>query len=330
MALHAGEGDDHQRQTERAEGASKPDGERKIANRGHASAVGALALGLKLVRGFPGRWELLCVRDESWDRGRRNGRAGGGRAVGACRAMPWTCWSGLRIRVRWGRGCCCSRPGWRCWSGSACSRRCARAPPGSSGSSARPSKAGGSWIWPIPVEHGLGVHRGALFTALRGAAEREGARVLAGAEVVQRRRVARAGRRRRRHVRAVRPDRRSRRGALDDAPLPAVPRAHPRTPLGRAVGRLPGPVERLPRRASTSTSTARGGWRASCPPAATRSRCSGRSGWTGSRPRGRPGWRRSATICFARARGRAADGGAAFVRSAAARRLPPGQPPALA
>jgi len=38
-------------------------------------------------------------------------------------------------------------------------------------------------------EHGLGVHRGALFTALRGAAEREGARVLAGAEVVQRRRV---------------------------------------------------------------------------------------------------------------------------------------------
>ena len=38
-------------------------------------------------------------------------------------------------------------------------------------------------------ECGLGVHRGALFTALRGAAEREGARVLAGAEVVQRRRV---------------------------------------------------------------------------------------------------------------------------------------------
>ncbi len=38
-------------------------------------------------------------------------------------------------------------------------------------------------------EHGLGVHRGSLFTALRGAAEREGARVLAGAEVVQRRRV---------------------------------------------------------------------------------------------------------------------------------------------
>ena len=38
-------------------------------------------------------------------------------------------------------------------------------------------------------EHGLGVHRGALFTALRGAAERAGARVLAGAEVVQRRRV---------------------------------------------------------------------------------------------------------------------------------------------
>jgi 2-polyprenyl-6-methoxyphenol hydroxylase-like FAD-dependent oxidoreductase len=38
-------------------------------------------------------------------------------------------------------------------------------------------------------EHGLGVHRGALFTALRGAAERESARVLAGAEVVGRRRV---------------------------------------------------------------------------------------------------------------------------------------------
>ena len=38
-------------------------------------------------------------------------------------------------------------------------------------------------------EHGLGVHRGALFTALRGAAERDGARVLAGAEVVGRRRV---------------------------------------------------------------------------------------------------------------------------------------------
>ncbi len=37
--------------------------------------------------------------------------------------------------------------------------------------------------------HGLGVHRGALFTALRGAAERAGARVLAGAEVVQRQRV---------------------------------------------------------------------------------------------------------------------------------------------
>ncbi len=36
--------------------------------------------------------------------------------------------------------------------------------------------------------YGLGVHRGALFTALRGAAERAGARVLAGAEVVQRRR----------------------------------------------------------------------------------------------------------------------------------------------
>jgi 2-polyprenyl-6-methoxyphenol hydroxylase-like FAD-dependent oxidoreductase len=34
--------------------------------------------------------------------------------------------------------------------------------------------------------HGLGVHRGALFTALRGAAERAGAVVLAGAEVVGR------------------------------------------------------------------------------------------------------------------------------------------------
>jgi 2-polyprenyl-6-methoxyphenol hydroxylase-like FAD-dependent oxidoreductase len=38
-------------------------------------------------------------------------------------------------------------------------------------------------------EYGLGVHRGALFEALRGAALAAGARVLAGAEVVQRRRV---------------------------------------------------------------------------------------------------------------------------------------------
>ena len=38
-------------------------------------------------------------------------------------------------------------------------------------------------------EHGLGVHRGALFAALRGAAVAAGAQVLAGAEVVQRRRI---------------------------------------------------------------------------------------------------------------------------------------------
>src|SRR3954454_15353935 len=38
-----------------------------------------------------------------------------------------------------------------------------------------------------PGEHGLGVHRGALFTALRGAAERAGARLQAGVEVVARR-----------------------------------------------------------------------------------------------------------------------------------------------
>ena len=51
--------------------------------------------------------------------------------------------------------------------------------------------------------HGLGVHRGALFTALRGAAERAGARVLAGAEVVAAPARPRADRRRRCDLRPV-------------------------------------------------------------------------------------------------------------------------------
>jgi hypothetical protein len=47
--LHAREGDDRQGETERAEGAPKPHGERKIAKEGHAVSVGAPAVVMKLV-----------------------------------------------------------------------------------------------------------------------------------------------------------------------------------------------------------------------------------------------------------------------------------------
>ena len=61
--VHAGEGHDRQGQAERAEGASKPDGERKIANRGHASSGRRVALGLKRRESFSGALgAFVCQR----------------------------------------------------------------------------------------------------------------------------------------------------------------------------------------------------------------------------------------------------------------------------
>ena len=223
------------------------------------------------------------------DRGRRDGGAGGGRAAGARGRRRRDARAGAATRARSAPGCCCSRPGWRCWSGSACSRRCARARRGSSAWSGRRSTAGASWTSPIAGgSHGLGVHRGALFAALRG---RRGARGRGAAGRRRGRRAPRrrAHRRRRRALRPVRPAGRRRRRALDDAPLPRRARAHPRAPLGRAVGHLPRPGGHVRRRARPVLRRrgADGGLPADRHRA--RCRCSGRSGWTASRPCGRPG-----------------------------------------
>ena len=249
------------------------DGERKIANRGHASSGRRVDARIEARVSFSGAMGAFVCQRWSRDRGRRDGRAGRGRAARARRACRRGARAGARSRARWAPGCCCSRPGWRCSSGSACSRRCA---PGA----ARIERVVGTTVdgrrFMDLAYAGLGEGvTASACTAARcsrrcaGAAERAGARA--------------AGRRRGR--------RSARGGALVDAGgatygpydlivgadgarstmrrfLPRA-RAHPRAPLGRAVGRLPGSRRTRSTACSTSTSTARGGWPASCRPAAS-------------------------------------------------------------
>ena len=115
-----------------------------------------------------------------------------------------------------------------------------------------------------PGVHGLGVHRGALFSALRGAAERAGAAMLPGVEVVRRQDRTlfdAGGARYGPYDRIVGAD-----GARSTMRrFLGVPRPHPRAPLGRAVGRASTTRRTRSRARSTSTSTARGGWPGSCP-----------------------------------------------------------------
>ena len=143
--------------------------------------------------------------------------------------------------------------------------------------------------------HGLGVHRGALFTALRGAAQRAGAALLPGVEIVRRQDrtlIDAGGARYGPYDRIVGAD-----GARSTMrrflPFRARIHEHRWGALWGVFRTRRGPSTR----SWTSTSTARGGWSASSRRARTRCRCSGRSGWTASTRCGRRASRPFATTC---------------------------------
>ena len=170
--VHAGEGDDRQHQAECTEGASKPCGERKIADGGHAPDS-------RRTLSSDEAYEKFCRRNGrflSTDRGRRGRDRRAGRRGAARAGRPRRRGARARAEPRpGGRGAAAAADrDRRAASGSACSRRSPPARRGSARSSAPPSS--GRRFMDLAYAglgegvHGLGVHRGALFTALRGAA----------------------------------------------------------------------------------------------------------------------------------------------------------------